>query len=215
MQCSEPENPTMKLYFAPLACSLASRIVFYEAGADAVFVEVDLKTLRTGDGTDYRTVHPLGVVPALVLDDGTLLTENVAILQLLADRFLDAQLAPRDAMGRARLQQMLSFVGTELHKGLYSPLLDKKAPEGAKAYALSKASPRLEWLENRLRGSEYAIGAFSVADPLLHVVLSWSTAVPVDLAPYPAITAYQSRMSQRPSVRKAFSEERALYLKKS
>ncbi len=201
----------MKLYFSPLACSLASRIACYEAGADVTFVEVDTKTQRTRDGADYRAVHPLGLVPALVLDDGTLLTENAAVLQHLADRFPEAGLAPRDASGRARLQQMLSFVGTELHKALYVPLLDKKAPEGAKAYALSKAPSRLEWLARQLEGGPYAIGAFSVADAYLHAVLNWSMVTPVDLSPYRAITEYQARVKERPSVRRAFSEERLLY----
>src|SRR5262249_30087315 len=107
---------SMKLYFSPLACSLATRVALYEAGADAQYVEVDPKTKTTEDGRDYRAVHALGLVPALDLGDGEVLTENAAVLQYVAERFPDAGLAPRDARGRARLQQLLCFIGTELHK---------------------------------------------------------------------------------------------------
>ena len=127
----------MDHYFSPLACSLATRIALYEAGADAGFIEVDPKTKRiVDDGSDYLKVYPLGMVPAIRMDDGALLTENAAILQYVAERFPDANLAPKSGIERARLQQWLCFIGTELHKALFAPLLDAKSPEGAKAYAL-------------------------------------------------------------------------------
>lgn len=205
----------MKLYFSPLACSLATRIALYEAGAEATYIEVDSKTKRTADGQDFRAVHALGLVPALAIDDGErgeVLTENAAILQYLAERFPAASLAPRDPAGRARLQQWLCFTGTELHKALYVPLLDPAAPEGAKAYALSKAESRLSWLAGQLEGREHLLDRFSVADAYLFTVLNWSMATPVDLSPWPAITSYQARLRERPSVARAFAEERQLYM---
>jgi glutathione S-transferase len=201
----------MKLYFSPLACSLATRIALYEANADVELIEVDPKTKRTSDGRDYREVHSLGLVPALELEDGTLLTENGAILQYVAERHPEAELAPRDQMGPARLRQWLSFIGTELHKALYVPLLDPNAPDGAKAYALSKAESRLAWVDRHLEGREHLLGRFSVADAYLFTVLNWSTVTPVDLAPWPAIRAFAARMLERPSVARAFAEERTLY----
>ena len=201
----------MKLYFSPLACSLASRIALHEAGADVTFVEVDPKTKRTFDGVDFRTINPLALVPTLLLDDGEILTENAAILQYIAERFPQASLAPTDLTGRSRLRQWLSFVGTELHKALYVPLLTKGAPEGAKTFALSKAQSRLEWVSAHLQDREYALGTFSVADAYLFAVLNWSAVTPVDLSPWPTIVAYHKRLHQRPSVARAFAEERALY----
>lgn len=201
----------MKIYFSPLACSLASRISLYEAGADAAFVEVDSRTKRTSDGADFRAINPLGLVPTLVMDDGEVLTENAAILQYIAEQFPRASLAPTDALGRARLRQWLSFIGTELHKSLYVPLLDKKAPEGAKAFALSKANSRLAWVSAHLEGREHALGTFSVADAYLFAVLNWSTVTPVDLSAWPTITAYYKRLHERPSVARAFAEERRLF----
>jgi glutathione S-transferase len=201
----------MKLYFSPLACSLASRIAIHEAGAEVTFVEVDPKTKRTPDGADFRAINPLALVPTLSMDDGEILTENAAILQYIAERFPHACLAPTDAMGRSRLRQWLSFVGTELHKALYVPLLTKGAPDGAREFALSKAHSRLEWVSAHLEGREHALGAFSVADAYLFAVLNWSTVTPVDLSPWPIIVAYQKRLHQRPSVARAFAEERTLY----
>lgn len=201
----------MKLYFAPLACSLSCRIALYEAKADVTFVEV-YKTKATSEGGDYRALHPLGLVPLLVLDDGAALTENAAILQYIAEAYPDAGLSPRDAFGRARLRQWLSFVGTELHKSLYLPLLDPKAPDGAKEYALSKRDSKLEWLDRSLGGREFLLGAFSVADAYLFAVLNWSAVTPVDLSPWAAITSYQTRLLERPSVARAFAEEKDLYL---
>src|SRR5436190_22230408 len=102
----------MDLYFSPLACSLATRIALYEAGADAGYIEVDPKTKRImDDGSDYCEVYQLGLVPAIRIEDGSLLTENAAILQYVADRFPQANLAPKDGIERAKLQQWLCFVG--------------------------------------------------------------------------------------------------------
>ncbi len=129
----------MDLYFTPLACSMATRIALYEAGADATYLEVDPKTKRVQqDNTDFNTINPLGLVPTLRTDDGDILTENAAILQHVADRFPDAKINALSARERSQLQQWLCFVGTELHKSLFNPLLDSKAPAEMKAYILEK-----------------------------------------------------------------------------
>ena len=115
----------MQLYFAPLACSMATRIALYEAGADADYIYRD-HTKRLPDGSDFHAINPLGMVPTLRTDDGELLTENAAILQYVAERFPNAELAPAGGIQRARMQQWLCYIGTELHKALFIPLLDKK-----------------------------------------------------------------------------------------
>ena len=131
----------MDLYFSPLACSMATRIALYEAGADARYIYRD-RAKRLPDGADFLQINPLGMVPTLRTDDGDLLTENAAILQYVAERFPGAHLAPASGIERARLQQWLCFVGTELHKGIFMPLLDSKAPPDAKAYAAGLADSR-------------------------------------------------------------------------
>jgi glutathione S-transferase len=203
----------MDLYFAPLACSMATRIALYEAGADARFIEVDTKAKRVVDGGDYLAINPLGYVPALRTDDGEVLTENAAILQYVASRFPAANLAPGDGIARARLQGCLSFVGTELHKGLFIPLLDRKAPQEAKAYAREKYRPRLDYLNDYLTGREFLLNQFSVADAYLTVVLNWSRATSIDFEEWPALKDYFSRMRRRPSIARALAEEGALFVK--
>lgn len=201
----------MKLYFSPLACSMAARIALYEAGAVAQFEQIDGKTKRTAGGRDFRQVHELGLVPVLELPSGLVISENAAVLQHIARLHPDARLAPTDAEGTARLQQWLCFIGTELHKALFTPLLERQAPPEAKDYALSKAGSRLSFLAEQLAGREYLLDHFSVADAYLFTILNWTNATPVDLAPWPTLVAYQARLRERPSVARAFREELALY----
>jgi glutathione S-transferase len=202
----------MDLYFSPLACSLASRIALYEAGAsDVRFIEVDPKTKRTRDGADYFDIYPLGLVPLLRLEDGSLLSENAAVLQYIADRYPAGKLAPTDNRGRVRLQQWLNFIATELHKGLFIPLFDQKAPEGTRAHTLRKYDSRLKYLNDHLTGREYLLDRFSVADAYLYAVLNWMAPTRVDLAAWPAIKSYYEYLQTRPSIARAFVEELALY----
>ncbi|MDQ8728977.1 glutathione binding-like protein [Bradyrhizobium sp. LHD-71] len=203
----------MDLYFSPLACSMATRISLYEADAEANFLEVDPKTKRVlQDQSDFHDVNPLSLVPTLRTDDGVILTENAAILQYVAERFPDAHISAKPGIERTRLQQWLSFIGTELHKGLFVTLLEPKAPAEAKAYVLQRNLSRLDHVNKHLEGREFLLDHFSVADAYLFTVLNWTQAIPaIDLAKWPAITAYCDRIRKRPSVKKAVSEEFTLY----
>jgi len=204
----------MELYFAPLACSLATRISLYEVGAPAAgarFIQVDTRAKRVADGGDFYAVNPMGQVPVLRTDEGELLTENTAVLQYVADRFPDARLVPEGAMARARLRECLGFIGTELHKAVFVPLLDPKAPDAVKAYARDKSDLRLGVLERHLSGREILLERFSIADAYLVTVLNWTAATGVNLASWPALQAYHTRLLERPAVARAFAEELALY----
>jgi glutathione S-transferase len=201
----------MDLYFSPLACSMATRIALYEADAPASFIQVDAKTKRLPDGTDFRTINPLGLVPVLRTDDGEVLSENAAILQYVADRLPGASLAPPDGMERSRVHQWLCFIGTELHKAIFSPIFDRSSPEAAKAYALQIVEPRFALLDAHLAGREYLLRRFSVADAYLVTVLNWTQATPIDLAKWPAVKDYGSRLRGRPSIARALAEEGELY----
>jgi glutathione S-transferase len=201
----------MDLYFSPLACSMASRISLYEAGATARFIEVDSKTKRTLAGDDFYVINPLGLVPVIRTDDGEVLTENSAILQYIADRFQPGGLAPHGRMERSRLHQWLSFISTELHKVLFTPLFDAKMPEQVKARALEKGDTRLARLDAHLRDREFLLDDFSVADAYLFTVLNWNLATPVDLRRWPVTKSYYERLKQRPSIARALKEEHALY----
>lgn len=201
----------MNLYFSPLACSLATRIALYEAGAQAEYTCVDMKTKRLADGSDFHDISPMGQVVVLRTDDGVLLTENAAVLQYVADRFPAAKLAPAGALERARLQEWLAFIGTELQKAIFVPRLDPKAPEGAKTYAREKAALRLGVLERHFATHEFLLDHFTVADAYLATILNWTATAGIDLADRPAVGAYHKRMLTRPSIAKAFGEEWTLY----
>jgi glutathione S-transferase len=201
----------MELYFSPLACSLATRIALYEANAEATFIQVDTKRKRVEDGSDFLAVNPLGQVPVLRTDDGELLTENTAVLPFVADCFPAAKLAPVGGFERARLQQWLGFVSTELHKAIFVPLLDPLASDDVKRYVREDIEARFALLHARFAEHDYLLEAFSVADAYLTVVLNWARYVDIDLARWPAVAAYYERITARPAVVRALREEVALY----
>jgi len=201
----------MELFFSPMACSLATRIALYEAGANAAFTYVDSRSKRTQHGDDYWAITPMGQVPALRTDDGLLLTENAAVLQYVAEAFPAAQLLPDDGAGRAQLRQWLGFIGTELHKATFVPLLDAKAAPEVKAYARDKAALRLNVLQTHLSRQEHLLGRFGIADAYLTAVLNWAPYAGVNLGDWPAVLQYHRRMAQRPSIARAIGEEFSLY----
>jgi glutathione S-transferase len=200
----------MDLYFSPLACSMATRIALYEAGADARFHYVDGKTKKLEDGSDYLKINPIGQVPALKTPDGQVMTQNPVILLAVADAY--PKLAPRDNTERTELMQWLNFITSELHKVVFTPLLDPTSNDGARQYAREKAVRYLGHLNTRLEGRELLLDRFTVADAYLFTVLNWGRATGMNgYAEYPAIAAYFTKLQQRPSVAKAFAEEFALY----
>ncbi|MCX7175811.1 MAG: glutathione binding-like protein [Proteobacteria bacterium] len=201
----------MNLYFAPLACSLATRISLYEAAAEAQYTYVDAQVHRLPDGADYFAIAPMGQVPLLETDDGMLLSENSAVLQYVAESYPQAQLAPAAGPQRARLQQWLCFIGTELHKAIFAPLLDPKAPPEVKAYARTKVDLRLATLQAHLAGREFLLERFTVADAYLTTILNWAADSDVDLKAWPAVFEYYQRQLKRPSIARAVGEEFALY----
>lgn len=202
----------MKLYFTPLACSLASRISLYEADVEVDYVEVDARSKRTADGQDFRHIHPLGLVPALEIEPGDLLTENAAVLQHIAELRPAARLGATNPRATAQLRKWLSFVGTELHKSVYQPFFQEAAPPEAKSYALSRAPAALDWLSSCLESREFLLDHFSVADAYLFTVLNWSAVTPIDLPSWPTLAAYHARLLTRDSVARAFADERPLYV---
>jgi glutathione S-transferase len=201
----------MDVYFAPLACSMATRIALYEAGGDATFIGVDTRSKRIADGSDFYAVNPMGQVPVLRTDAGDLLTENPVVLQYVADRHPASGLAPQSGIERYRLQQWLNFITSELHKVVFIPLLDPQTNDGAKEYARGKQEPRFRYLNEHLTGRDWLLDRFTVADAYLATVLNWAGFTGTDLAPWPALQAYFRRACERPSVARAMADELALF----
>lgn len=191
----------MKLYYAPGACSLAGHITAAEGGLTLDLEKVDLKTHKTESGLDFYEINPKGYVPALRLDDGSLLTENPAILPFLGDK---AGLMP-EGLDRYRALEWIGYTGTELHKN-FGPLFGG-ASDDAKAKAKATIQKRLALVEERLSG-DYLLGAkFSPPDAYLFVVLRWCAGMGVDLSALPRLTAFKTRMEGRKGVQQALKEE--------
>ncbi|KAI5914867.1 glutathione transferase GstA [Thauera sp. 2A1] len=197
----------MKLYYSPGACSLSPHIVLREAGADFTLVRVDLKAKKLEDGSDYLAVNPKGYVPALQLDNGELLTEGPAIIQYIADQHPAAGLAPAPGtLDRARLQEWLNMIATELHKS-FTPMFRGAGDEWKNA-ALDNIRRRFDFVAQRLTTHPFLMGErFSVADAYLFTVLSWTGFVKIDMSPWPALQAFSQRVGERPAVQAALRAE--------
>ena len=198
----------MKLYYSPGACSLSPHIVLREAGLDFELVRTDVKNKTVPDGGDFYAVNPKGYVPALVLDNGEVLTEGPAIVQYLADLVPAKHLAPPPgSFERVRLQEWLNFISTELHKS-FSPLFTPTMPEDAKAFFRERIVQRMAVVDARLEGREFLMGStFSVADAYLFVVTSWTAHVGVDVSKLTRLGGFMARMAARPSVQAALKAE--------
>lgn len=198
----------MKLYYSPGVCSLSPHIVLREAGLPFTLVKTDIRAKTMDGGTDYRTVNPNGYVPALELDDGTIITEGPAIVQYVADKAGATSLAPPNGtLARTQLQSWLNFISTELHKG-FSPLFNPKLGDDAKAVFRDKLLERIAYLDRHLEGREHIMGAdFTVADAYAFTVLGWSRPLKLDLSGYKNIEAYRTRIAKRPPVVAAMKAE--------
>jgi glutathione S-transferase len=198
----------VKLYYKSGACPLAPHIVLEELGLPYEAEVVDLKTKLTASGKNYLLVNAKGYVPALELDDGTVLTEGPAIVQYLADLKPEKKLAPANgSLERYKLQAWLTFVGTELHKQ-FSPIFNSAAPEEWKELCRATLVRRLTWVDGELAGKDYLMGAdFSVADAYLFTVLRWTAAVKVDISAMANIAAFRTRVAARSAVQAAMKAE--------
>ena len=199
----------MKLYYSPGACSLSPNIVAREAGIPIELVKVDTDARKIQVEGDFLAVNPKGYVPALQLDDGSILTEGPAIVQYLADRKPESGLVPAaGSFERYRMQEMLGYINSEIHKAyslLFYPTTPAATVEERKAY-LKK---RYKLIDERLAGREYLFGdKFTAADAYLFTVTSWAGYVNLDLSEFANLAAFQKRVAARPAVQEAMRAEK-------
>ncbi|TWC11772.1 MULTISPECIES: glutathione transferase GstA [unclassified Pseudomonas] len=199
----------MKLYFAPMTCSLSPHIVLRELGLPFELIRVNNKTKATADGHDFRDINPKGYVAALVLDNGQVLTEGPAIVQYLADQVPGNSLAPANGTWeRIRLQELLNFITSEIHGGS-APLFNVDIPEPTKEIFRQKLFKRLDYLNNGLMNKDYLLGDFGLADAYLFTVLKWLPFFNIDIEKWPKLESFMNRIETRPSVRAAIAAEEA------
>ena len=198
----------LKLYYSPGACSLSPHIALREAGLPFELEQVDLKTKKTKAGDDYTKINPKGYVPALKLNDGYLLTEGPAIVQWIADQKPASHLAPANGTPeRYKLQEWLTFIGTEIHKN-YSPLFNPATVDATKEAVRTFLTKRYAFVDEKLEGKDYLTGSqFTVADAYLFTVTNWANFVQFDLRDYPNLKAFQARVAARPKVQEALKAE--------
>ena len=200
----------MKLYYKPGACSLASHIALIEAGIPIVLEQVDTEAGLTASGEDFSKINVNGYVPALQTAGGEIVTENPAVLQYIADLKPEAKLAPAsNSFERVRLQEVLNFISSELHKAFSPFFSDEELTEQSRAEAEGRVGRRIEHIEQRLAdGRQFLLGSdFTVADAYGFVVINWANFVGIDLAPWPKTQAFLERIQSRPSVIKAMTAE--------
>ena len=198
----------MQLFYAPGACSLAPHIVAREAGLDIGLVKVDLAAKRTADGGDYLGINPKGAVPALITDDGAVLTEAAVVIQYLADLAPESGLLPAaGSFERYKALEWLNFVATELHKG-FGPLWKPNTPAEYREIVKELLAQRFTFLDRELAGRDYLLGSrFSAVDAYAFTILGWAAYMKIDLARWPNVTAYLARVGARAKVREALVAE--------
>ena len=198
----------MKLYYSPGACSLAPHIVAREAGIELALERVDTKTHKTEGGGDFYAVNPKGYVPAIELDDGTILTEGPVISQFLADKKPNGLAPANGTLERYQLQELLGYINSEIHKS-YSPLWNPNTSDEVRADRKAYLQKRYKLIEDRLSdGRAFLFGStFTVADAYLFTVTNWAGHVKLDLSGYPHILAFQKRVASRPAVQAAMKAE--------
>lgn len=198
----------MKLYYAPGACSLTSRIALHEAGLTFTEEKVDLKTHQLADGGSFLNVSKKGYVPLLVLENGEKLTEAGVILQWIADLAPEKNLLPKaGSLARMRVLEWLSYIATELHKSFspaFNPALDAQTKAVFNAYLIK----RLALADEALANTPFLTGEdFTIADIYLFVVCVWAKLMHTDIAAYKNLHAFAAKVATRAAVQKALSEE--------
>ncbi|AHL34427.1 glutathione S-transferase [Pseudomonas brassicacearum] len=199
----------MKLYFAPMTCSLSPHIVLRELGIAFELVRINNKTKQTADGLNFLDINPKGYVAALALDNGNVLTEGPAIVQYLADLVPGNPLAPAPGTWeRVRLQEWLNFISTEIHSGC-APLFNADIPVSTQAIFKQKLFKRFDYLTLVLEEQDYLMGTFGLADGYLFTVLKWLPFFDIEIEDWPVLAAFMARIEARPSVRAAMAAEAA------
>lgn len=198
----------MKLFCTPGACSLSPHIVMRECGHDFTQINVDLKNKKTERGEDFLQINAKGQVPALLLDDESLLTEAVAIMQYLADLKPDRQLlASAGSLTRYHTIEWLNYIATQLHHAFY-PLFDSAAPEDYKQQVRARLEKKFSYVDSQLKDKQWLMGLrFSVADAYLFTVTRWAQQLKLNLQGLDGLNSWMQRVAERPAVAAALKAE--------
>lgn len=199
----------LTLFYAPGACSMAPHIVLEEGGETYTPKKMDLSKgeQRTAD---YLKIHPLGRVPALLLDDGSPLTENTAILPFLGKRF---GLWPTDPVKEARALSVIGFFAATVHPanghiGRTERYTDEKAAfPGIQAKARQSYAEYMKQIDAMYAGREWLADQYSVLDPYAFIFYFWHHRRGEPVAELKHYSAMKDRMLKRPAVQRVMQDE--------
>ena len=194
----------MKYFYHPAYCSLAPHIIMKELGLEAEMIPVNLENHTLPDGSNYRDINPNGYVPALMTNEGEIITEGSVILQYLAN------LKPEQDMGALSYkdQSLLAFVSSELHKRFGSLFGASNFSEDGLAFTHQKLQSQFEYLNGILKNQEYLTGgSFGVIDAYVFTVMNWRNMLSVDISNHAELDAYLKRIAERESVVAAMTAE--------
>lgn len=201
----------MRFYYAPGACSLGIHIILEEIGAPYEANAIDLKS---GEqlGKAYRSVNPKGKLPALVREDGSLLTEFQAIAFWLAKSHPEAGLIAAGLEGEVRVLEALDFIVGSVHmRGFTLMLVPSKfvvtsgAQEEVRVHGREMAMKGLKQLSEMLGDGEWVLGDYSIVDPAVFYLTQW--AIVSGLSMPRNLKAFRQRMLSRGAVRRAMERE--------
>jgi glutathione S-transferase len=204
----------MQLFVSPGACCLGAHVIVHELDLPVDVVSVPLRT----PDSPIHGVNPLGRVPALRLADGTVITENSAILPLLADQRPGTSLfAPAGNPERAQIQSWIGYLSAEVHIGCFRPINrperysnDKAAHPGIRQRGREQLLNALLHVERQLTTGPFLVGGrFTIADAYLGVFARWTAALGEEFASLEALRGFCRAYDARPSVRKALAVETA------
>ena len=201
----------VKLYYTPTSCGASSFISAFISGSNFDCEVVDLATHKTESGVDFYSINPKGNVPTLVLDDGTVLNENISCLEYILDLSYEnnkrVKLGPENnTIERYVLKQQLSFIATELHPALgifFNPKV--KNDQNIKGPLLDIFDKKMKYLENYIiKDKKFIIGdTLTIVDIYMHIVLSWTGYVGIDLSKYDYALKYKEYIESLPQVKNA------------
>jgi glutathione S-transferase len=206
----------MKLYFSPGACCMSCHIALEETKTPFELVYVG-KNADEKIRKEYLKLNPLGAVPTLQLDNGKILTQNIAILGYIADQKPEAgMLAKVGSWERAETMCWLSVVAADLHKS-FAPLfaIDKitanvDAQKDIKKWSFANIDKYLSYLESYLQDKTYLVAEkFSIADCYLFTVYQWTKKISFPIDKYSALNKYSDMLSKRPSIMAVHKREEA------
>jgi glutathione S-transferase len=200
----------LTLFYAPGACSLAAHIVLEESGEKYEARRVDFsKTEQRSEA--YLKINPQGRVPALLLDDGSPLAENTAILPYLGKRF---GMWPKDPIAEARALSLIGFFAASVHPAHAHISRPERYATDASYYPNIQEQGRktfhlhLKQIDERLAGREWLSDAYSTLDPYAFTFYTWGVRREIPVAELKNFTAHKDRMLARPAVRRVVEDEK-------